>query len=136
MFPSGWFSGVTPLDVWAAVLALLVTGTVVLGVVKVVHPIAQKITRVLDAFLGRPASQGIPAIPGVIERLDAQDAVQAKQGETLIEQGRQLAEVLAQVKEQVTPNHGSTSKLAEDVQALKSDLAVVVARLDGRPAKP
>lgn len=117
--PSDWFDGVTPGDIWAAVLALIMIGSVALAVVKVLHPLATKITRVLDLFLGRPAEQGIPAVPGVIERLDAQDARIAEHGQALSE-----------IKEQVTPNHGSTTKLSEDVQTLDAKLTHLLERFE------
>jgi len=110
--PSDWFDGVTPGDIWAAVLALIMIGSVALTVVKVIHPLATKITRVLDLFLGRPAEQGIPAVPGVIERLDAQDAQ------------------IAAIQEQVTPNRGSTTKLSEDVRALDAKLTELLQRFE------
>lgn len=114
-----WLTSVSPDAVWATILALGLIGSVTIAVIKVVHPITSKIVRVLDAFLGRPAEQGLPAIPGVIERLDSQDA-------KIEEHGQQLT----QIKEQVTPNHGSTSKLSEDVQSLQKGLADLLQRFD------
>jgi hypothetical protein len=114
-----WLTSVSPDAVWATVLALVLIGSVTISVIKVVHPITSKIVRVLDAFLGRPAEQGLSAIPGVIERLDSQDA-------KIEEHGQQLA----QIKEQVTPNHGSTSKLSDDVQSLQKGLADLLQRFD------
>lgn len=110
--PRDWLNQVTWTDVVAALAALLLIGGVVLAGWKFVHPIMVKITRVLDLFLGRPAERGIPAVPGVIERLDAQD------------------DRLEKIEKQVTPNHGSTSKLAEDVQGLRAALDALIERFE------
>lgn len=107
-----WLPAVSADMVWAAVAALLAIGTVIFTVVRYVNPIAAKAVRVFDAFLGRPAEQGLPAKPGVIERLDRQD------------------EKIAKIEAQVTPNHGSTNKLSEDVQEVKKGLAELLQRFE------
>ena len=99
MTPSpDWINNVTPGDLLGGILAVLLLFGIVLAVVKWVNPILVKVTRVLDLILGRPAEQGLPAQPSFIERLDSQDAR------------------LDQIALQVTPNHGSTTHLAEQVR--------------------
>lgn len=99
MTPSpDWINNVTPGDLLGGILALLLILSIVIAVVKWVNPMFVKVTRVLDLILGRPAEQGLPAQPSFVERLDAQD------------------EKLKQIARQVTPNHGSTTHLAEQVR--------------------
>lgn len=89
-------------DLLGAIAALALIGGAVLVIWKTIHPLMVKITHVLDVFLGRPGEQGIPAQPGVIERLE-------------------------KIEQQVTPNHGSTKKLTEEVQDLQADVKDVQA---------
>lgn len=108
---------VTPDDIWAAVLALVLIGSAVLVVVKWLHPVVAKVTRVLDLFLGRPEEQGIPAIPGVIERLDAQD------------------ERLRKIEKEVTPNSGTSAhdKITRRIGNLDAKVDALFAHLSIEP---
>ena len=88
--PDSWLDAVTLGDVVGALLALGLIGGIVIGAVKL-SPILARITRVIDLILGRPAEQGIPAQPSMIDRLEAQD------------------QQIAEIQKQVTPNHGSSA---------------------------
>lgn len=114
---SDLFKTLTPGDVWGGILAIALIGTVVFGVVKWLHPVVAKVTRVLDLFLGHPAAQGIPAVPGVIERLDAQD------------------ERLKTIEHQITPNHGTSAhdKLAGRIDSLAAQVDAIRAHLGIEP---
>jgi hypothetical protein len=93
-----WLDSVGIDDVIGALLALLLIGGLVLVLVKMVHPLMVKLTRVLDLILGRPDQQGIPGKPSMMDRFDALD-------DRMRAQDVQIAEI----KGQVTPNHGSSA---------------------------
>ena len=77
-----------------------------------------RISLVTDLILGRPAQQGIPGQPSMVERIDAV-ASSVEQVKTQISAVE--AEV-AEVKAEVKPNHGSSShdKIITRVNAVNS----------------
>lgn len=101
---SSFWDTVSVTDIIVAFGGLVFLIVIFMFILKVVHPMMVKITRVLDEFLGRPAEQGIPEVPGVLKRLDNQD------------------ERLDKIEKQVTPNHGSTTKLSDAVIDLEAAL--------------
>lgn len=111
------FKTLTPGDVWGGILAVALIGSVAFAVVKWLHPVVAKVTRVLDLFLGHPAEQGIPAVPGVIERLDAQDAR------------------LEAIEHQITPNHGTSAhdKLAGRIDSVAAQVDAILVHLGIEP---
>ena len=117
--PGDWLDRVSVEDVLLALGGFILVGLVVIAVVKVVHPLMIKVVRVLDLILGRPDEQGIPGKPSMTDRFDTIDGRMTAQDERL-----------EKIEGQVTPNHGSTSKLAEDVQELKSGLATLIQRFE------
>ena len=114
-----WLDAVELSDVFGAILALLLIGGLALVIFKVVHPLMMKLTRVLDLILGRPDQQGIPGKPSMMDRFDALDDRMDAQDQRL-----------ESIEGQVTPNHGSTNKLSEDVQELKAGLAALIQRFE------
>lgn len=114
-----WLNDVGVDDVLGAVLAIVLIGVLVLAWYKTVHPLTARIGRVLDLILGRPDQQGIPGQPSMMDRFDTLD-------ERMDGQDARLAKI----EGQVTPNHGSTTKLAEDVQQLKASLAELIERFE------
>lgn len=119
----GWQVGWA--DIIGAFGALILIGGAVIVTVRVIHPMMRKLTLVLEQILGRPKSQGIPGVPSMIERFDTIDSRLTTQDKAI-----------ADIKEQVTPNHGSTSKLSEDVQDIGAALEKLTKRFDEHLAKP
>ena len=102
---------------------LTFTGVVaVLGfvwmILKFVYPLVRTMTRIRDAFLGKPAHNGFEAIPGIPERLvKVEDSVEETRASVAIIDAR-----LATIEKNVVPNHGSAALLSEDIQAVKAIL--------------
>jgi hypothetical protein len=121
-----WLDAVELGDVIGAVLALLLIGGVALVIFKVVHPLMVKLTRMLDLILGRPDQQGIPGKPSLIERVEAIH-------ERMDAQDVQIAEI----KGQVTPNHGSSAhdKLTRRIGRVDSKVDALFRHL-GVPIPP
>lgn len=117
--PPGWLDQVSVQDVLLAIGGFVCVGLVVIGIVKVVHPVMVKVVRVLDLILGRPPQQGIPGKPSMMDRFDDLDKRMDGQDERL-----------EAIEQQVTPNHGSTSRLSDDVQELKASLASLIQRFE------
>lgn len=115
----GWLDQVSIADVVLALGGVAAVAFVARFMLVHVHPLMLRLIRVLDLILGRPKQGGIPAAPSMIDRFDALDARLTAQDVAI-----------AEVKQQVTPNHGSTSKLAEDVQAIAAQLAALVDRFE------
>lgn len=92
-------------DIAVTVGSLILIGVAMFVVWRLVNPILKKANRIADFILGRPKDEMGPAQPSLAERLDGQD------------------QEIAEIRAQVTPNHGSTSKLSEDVRALLLGLA-------------
>ena len=106
---------------------LIFTGVVaVIGfvwmILKFIYPLVRTLTRIRDAFLGKPAHNGFEAIPGIPERLvKVEDSVEETRASVAIIDAR-----LATIEKHVVPNHGSAALLSEDIQAVK----VILERLE------
>lgn len=102
---------------WAT--ALLTVALVVAVVVAIVKGwgIPARITRVLDMILGRPAEQGVPAIPSFEDRLKEQ------------------AEAIAEIRKQVTPNHGTSAhdKITRRISRVDAKVDAIFAHLGIKP---
>ena len=102
---------------------LIFTGVVaVMGfvwmILKFIYPLVRTLTRIRDAFLGKPAHNGFEAIPGIPERLvKVEDSVEETRASVAIIDAR-----LATIEKHVVPNHGSAALLSEDIQAVKAIL--------------
>ena len=102
---------------------LIFTGVVaVIGfvwmILKFIYPLVRTLTRIRDAFLGKPAHNGFEAIPGIPERLvKVEDSVEETRASVAIIDAR-----LATIEKHVVPNHGSAALLSEDIQAVKAIL--------------
>ena len=102
---------------------LIFTGVVaVLGfvwmILKFIYPLVRTLTRIRDAFLGKPAHNGFEAIPGIPERLvKVEDSVEETRASVAIIDAR-----LATIEKHIVPNHGSAALLSEDIQAVKAIL--------------
>ena len=122
-------------DLIGALGALILLGGALYVVWRTVNPIAAKVTRAVDLLLGRPEEQGIPKLPSMVERIDAVsekvDALDVANSKRIEDQNVEIDEIRAQV----TPNHGSTSKLSEDVQGITAALALLTQRFDDHLAK-
>ena len=70
-----------------------------------------------EAVLGRPAGQGIPELPSLVERFDDMTAHLAKQDDTLI-----------QIEHEVMENNGSSIK--DTISLMNRKLVEVVNKLD------
>ena len=103
----------------ACVGALILIGAAVYVTWRLVNPVAKKAMRIADFILGSPKDEFGPAKPSLAERLDVID----QRFDT------QDAEIAA-ISAQVTPNHGSTSKLSEDVQTLLMGLSQLQLRFE------
>ncbi len=118
---------------WAAVLsviaALLVIGRIM---VKYLHPIVKKFTTLYDKIMGRqPDPQlGDPGEPGIFvqmatDKTEVQEQIVEVRSfvETRLKEQDALLvlqnEQVADIKKQVTPNHGSTEKLADQIHELR-----------------
>lgn len=98
-------------DIWGGVGGILVIVGLVWAVRRFVHPVMVRIGLVTDLILGRPAQQGIPGQPSMVERIDA----------VAVDVAEVKAEV-AEVKAEVRPNHGGSShdKIIARVNAVDS----------------
>ena len=128
-----WIERLGPTGIAVAcfvVLLLIVLTFSIVKVVQVVYPVMVKFGRIAELILGRPKDELGPAKPSLTERFDAVDQKIADlDSANTARLDAQNAE-LAQIKAQVTPNHGSTSKLADDVQAALKALATLTQRFD------
>jgi hypothetical protein len=117
-------------NIGTTVGALLLLGGVVFMVWKAINPIAKKASRVMDLILGTPQEQGLPQQPSMIERIDqVSDKVTALDLANTLRLDQQNIQI-AEIRSQVTPNHGSTSKLSEDIQTIAAGLAKLAQRFD------
>lgn len=97
----GWISDLILLAPWAAVLAFLIW----VGV-KVGKPV-RKFMHLIDDLVGEEERPGVPARPGLMERVGM---IEGKQDD--------LQAAVRVVQHEVTTNHGSSLKDAvKDVQA-------------------
>lgn len=122
---------------WAEDTSIFVIASWIVGVTAVatflwktnraLQPFIRSVREFLEDWRGDPGRPGITEPrAGVVETL-------ADHGKQLKEHGDQLtvsAEKLAAIESQVTPNHGSTSKLTEEVQGIAAELAKLTQRFD------
>lgn len=121
-----WITDLIPLVPWLAVVALLIWAGVK------VFPWLRKIMHFIDDVSGEPARAGVPARPGLMERLTVVEEKQDAQ-----------ATALGVIKHEVTTNHGSSLKDAvKSIDVAVADLAswqekhekksdAIVDRIDG-----
>ena len=134
--PNDWWLDSTVLEVlsaWGAVLgviaALLVIGRIT---VKYLHPLLRKFSILYDKIMGRDPNPrlGDAGEPGIfvqmeIDREDVKSQISEVRGfvqTRLAEQDALLVlqnEQVAEIKKQVTPNHGSTERLADQIHDLR-----------------
>lgn len=86
--------------IWVAVAGF------VFAMFKWLIPFARKLVHFLDDVAGESARPGVPARPGLMERLSV---VEEKQDEQSLSLAQQSA-ALAVVQHEVTTNHGSSLK--------------------------
>ena len=124
---------------WAAVLsviaALLIIGRIT---VKYLHPIFKKFTALYDKIMGREPNprMGDPGEPGIFIQMAA-DKVEVQEQiievrqfvETRLKEQDALLvlqnEQVAEIKKQVTPNHGTTDKLVDQIHDLRERMLAV-----------
>ena len=113
---------------------LIFTGVVaVMGfvwmILKFVYPLVRTITRIRDAFLGKPAHNGFEAIPGIPERLvKVEDSVEETRASVSTIDAR-----LSTIEKHIVPNHGSTALLSENLQAVmdaQKELITMIERIE------
>lgn len=95
-----WIVDLIPVTPWLAAIGVLIW----VGVK--VFPVLRKINHFVDDVAGEPARAGVPARPGLMERLSV---VEEKQDEQSVSLAKQSA-ALAVVQHEVTTNHGSSLK--------------------------
>ena len=120
--PPQWFTTVTPADVAVWLFIMSVVGGILVGVWKVFAPIHS----MYEVIAGRPEKNGLPKIPSITERLDKQDARFTDQD---VKFGS-VNETLKEIRRHVTPNHGSTKSLAEELYELAQTVNSLVAKVD------
>lgn len=108
-----WITDLIALAPWLAALALLAWAGVK------VFPWLRKLMHFIDDVAGEPARSGVPARPGLMERMTGFELKQDEQ-----------AAALEVVRHEVTTNHGSSLKDA--VRVLDGRVANVQATLDGQ----
>ena len=91
-----------PVVPWLVALVLLIIAVALF--VKFVWPVLKRFADLVDDLLGEDARAGVPARPGLMERMQSVESEQKRQGD---EQQRQ-SEVLALVKHEVLPNTGTS----------------------------
>lgn len=95
-----WITDLIPVTPWLAAIGVLI------WVAVKVFPFLRKITHFIDDVAGEPARAGVPACPGLMERLSVVEEKQDEQSVALAQQSVSLAVV----KHEVTTNHGSSLK--------------------------
>lgn len=85
-------------------VAAVIIGLFVVWVVRKIAPSLKKLTDMADDFLGEKARPGVPARPGVMERLAAHEAAQ---DDAAREQGA-IADKLEVVRHELFPNSGTS----------------------------
>lgn len=95
-----WITDLIPVTPWLAAIGVLI------WVAVKVFPFLRKITHFIDDVAGEPARAGVPARPGLMERLSVVEEKQDEQSVALAQQSVSLAVV----KHEVTTNHGSSLK--------------------------
>ena len=74
---------------------------------RFIYPLVRTMTRIRDAFLGKPGHNGFAPQPGIPERLG------------------KVEERLEVIERHVVPNHGSTALLSENLQKVMDQLLLV-----------
>jgi hypothetical protein len=105
----GFLTGITLADVltWAGVAGAI------FAAFKWVIPFARKVSHFIDDVAGEPERPGVPARPGLMERVTTIETTQEEQSVVLAAVERKQAEhsdTLATVSHEVTTNHGSSLK--------------------------
>ena len=83
---------------------------------RFIYPLVRTMTRIRDAFLGKPAHNGFAAQPGIPERLG------------------KVEERLEVIERHVVPNHGSTALLSENLQKVMDQQQEILERIGNGPA--
>lgn len=119
--PPRWLDQISVEDIILALGGLVAIGLVVIGIVKVVHPVMTKIVRVLDLILGRPKIQGIPGKPSMMDRFDSLDERMDAQDEAI-----------KAIKAEVTPNHGTSAHdaITKRIDRVEANTDRVEAKVD------
>lgn len=133
-----WFDHLGPTGIAVACLVILLLIVLTFSIVKavqVVYPVMVKFGRIAELILGRPKDELGPAKPSLTERFDGVDQKISDLAKTNTERLDAQNVEIAQIKAQVTPNHGSTSKLADDVQKIAAGLAKLTERFEDHLAK-
>lgn len=96
---------------------------------KFIYPLVRTLTRIRDAFLGKPAHNGFEAIPGIPERLvKVEDSVEETRASVATIDAR-----LSTIEKHIVPNHGSTALLSENLQAVmeaQKELITMIERIE------
>ena len=83
---------------------------------RFIYPLVRTMTRIRDAFLGKPGHNGFAPQPGIPERLG------------------KVEERLEVIERHVVPNHGSTALLSENLQKVMDQQQEILERLGNGPA--
>lgn len=101
---SDWWLNVTIREVLIALagfgLIIMIGTLIVKWVVRSVHPIVLKLTDLYELIIGKPAQQGLPAQPSMMDRFDSQD-----------KDSREIKGELTGLKEEVATLKSEVSKL-------------------------
>lgn len=109
-----WLADVFGADVALWILGGLIVAGFLLRLRRKVKPYLSDIREFLEDWRGDPGRPevNIPERPGVMKRLAQQDTE------------------IANIRAQVTPNHGSTKMLSEEVQQVQADLRALAERFE------
>lgn len=117
----GFLAGITLADVltWAGVIGAI------FAAFKWVIPFARKVSHFIDDVAGEPERPGVPARPGLMERVTTIETTQEEHSKTL-----------ATVSHEVTTNHGSSLKdSTKRLEGRVDDMEQKVTDLHDRYAK-
>ena len=115
MTPGEWFAALPAAVPWAGGIILAIP--VAVWFVKKAFPKLRQISHLVDDFVGAEARPGVPARPGIMERLQT---IEAAQGD--------LQGDMALVKHEVMPNTGTS--LNDAVRRTEARTDALEARLD------
>lgn len=85
-------------------VAIVAVGLVIIWVALKLAPALKRITDMADDFLGEKSRPGVPARPGVMERLAAQERAQ----DDAAREQRAIASTLEVVRHEMFPNSGAS----------------------------
>lgn len=88
-----------------------------MGLWKVFDPFFRGVRNLVEDWNGEPERPGVAARPGVMETLKAH------------------GDKIRDIQKQVTPNHGSTLKLSEELQELRREVVAVANQVSGIAVK-